>query len=284
MRIHEIIVEQELEEGPKTRAAALSAMMAAGGLGGLNYSNTHPTDVPTTQQTVQKKDQIADLIDKDTNDKPAHKFNTSATKEPKPFVPADHLDLLMKTARKMGINNNSDMASFLAQCNVETRNWAKSTEQFTYTTPDVLQRTYTSKFPTTSDAEDYIDQGQVAIANRALANKNGNGNEASGDGWRYRGRGFIHITGRELYAKAGEGVHPENPDIYLKHPELLSTNPTESAKAAAWYFLNKVGKGKTSSQASDKVNPAGLKKGERMDVTKQFKQKLAALSRSKKDL
>ena len=116
----------------------------------------------------------------------------------------------------------------------------------------------------------YIEKGPVAIANRALAGKNGNGNEASGDGWRYRGRGFIHLTGRELYARAGKALHPDNPNIYINNPDIISSDPAESAKVAVWYYQTFVGKRKTASQASQVVNPAGLKKDQRIQKSQYY--------------
>ena len=283
MRIHELLESQQaLEEGPKTRAAALAAMLGAGALTPALMKQADKTPVPAPIQQTQQ------MSKQDTPEPQARtsianlKPNTAHAKEPKPFVPEDHLKTLISIAKQMGITDRNDLAGLLAQCSVETRQWAKATEQFTYSTPEILRGAYTSRFPSIAAAELYLDSGEVAIANRALANKNGNGDEASGDGWRYRGRGFIHITGRELYAKAGAALHPKDPDIYVNHPEILSSNPTESAKATVWYYLRYVGKGKTAAQASAKINPAGLKAGERNDMTQQYKQKLAALSQARR--
>jgi predicted chitinase len=278
MKISDIIIEQDIEEGPKTRAAALAAMM---GLGGLGYGALDKTaDAPPTEPTTTTQQYQEPAPSPPKTSIKGLQPNTHAVKEPVPFVPSDHMDTLMKAAKAMGITDRNDLANFLAQCSVETRKWQKSTEQFTYSSPDVLRGAYTSRFPNTATAELYLDSGEVAIANRALANKNGNGDEASGDGWRYRGRGFIHITGRELYAKVGAGVHPENPDIYIKNPALLSTNPVESAKASAWYFRHMVGKGKTAAQASLKVNPAGLKKDERISASDYYRDQLSKMKPS----
>ena len=265
----------EIEEGPKTRAAAMAAMLGIGGYGAYDKATTTPViDAPYTQQQATDAMPAADTRKGVTTSIAGLKPNNAHAKEAVPFVPSEHKDTLLKIAKQTGLTNKDDLANFLAQCSVETFQWRKATEQFTYSSPDVLRGAYTSRFPSTAAAELYLDSGEVAIANRALANKNGNGDEQSGDGWRYRGRGFIHITGREIYAKVGAGVHPENPMIYVNNPSLLSTNPVESAKASAWYFKNMVGKGKTAAQASLKVNPAGLKKAERISATDQYRKEL----------
>ena len=204
---------------------------------------------------------------------PAPKIAATVAAEPEPFNPATFKDQLIKVAKAKGLGKTSDLSSFLGQCEVETAKWTKAAENFKYSDPVRIYKVFTSNFPTPKHAEPYIGN-QVALANRALAGKNGNGDESSGDGWKYRGRGFIHITGRELYSQAGAGVHPENPSIYINNPELLSSNPKEAALASVWYFKKKVGLGKTTKQASQTVNPAGLKGKERNQAAQAIKQQL----------
>jgi putative chitinase len=198
-----------------------------------------------------------------------------AVSEPQAFNPAQHKETLISLAKAKGLKSANDLSSFLGQCQVETANWTAASEKFGYTDPQRIYKVFTSKFKTPAEATPYVGN-PVALANRALANKNGNGDENSGDGWKYRGRGFIHITGRELYAKVGAAVHPENPNIYIDNPTLLSSNPKEAALASIAYFKIKVGKGKTAKQATKVVNPAGLKSKERLAATQQQKQQLAA--------
>ncbi len=197
-----------------------------------------------------------------------------AVSEPQPFSPSEHKDLLIKLAKAKGLKDANDLASFLGQCQVETANWTAAAERFNYEDPTRIYKVFTSNFKSPDEAKPYI-KNPVALANRALANKNGNGDEKSGDGWKYRGRGFIHITGRELYGKVGAAVHPENPNIYIDNPTLLSSNPKEAALASIAYFKLKVGRGKTAKQATKVVNPAGLKSKERLAATQQQKQQIA---------
>jgi predicted chitinase len=194
--------------------------------------------------------------------------------EPAPFEPAQHVQTLTNLARQRGLKSQSDLSNFLAQCKIETGNWTRATESFNYTDPQRIYKVFTSNFKSPKEAEPYVGN-PVALANRALANKNGNGDEKSGDGWKFRGRGFIHLTGRALYAEAGAGVHPNTPNIYISNPALLSSNPKEAALTAIWYYKTKVGKGKTANQATKVVNPAGLKKAERAKAAQQIKTQMA---------
>lgn len=201
--------------------------------------------------------------------------------EPPQFVPSQHKDLLIKLAKSKGLTNQNDLSSFLGQCQVETANWTKAAESFNYSDPVRIYKVFTSNFKSPEEAKQYVGN-PVALANRALSNKNGNGDEKSGDGWKYRGRGFIHVTGRELYAQVGAAVHPQNPTIYIDNPTLLSSNPKEAALASIAYFKIKVGKGKTAKQASRVVNPAGLKSKERVAAAAKEKEKLAAAQTGRK--
>lgn len=206
--------------------------------------------------------------------KPTAPTPVTAPAEPKEFDPATNKNTLINLAKKMGLVAVNDLSNFLGQCQVETASWTKAAENFNYTDPNRIYKVFTSKFPSPQHAHPYVSN-PVALANRALAGKNGNGDENTGDGWKFRGRGFIHLTGRELYAQAGAAIHPENPNIYVQTPTLLSSNPVESAKASIWYFLNKVGKGKTTGQVTRKVNSAGLKSKERTQAAYAAKQQLA---------
>ena len=181
------------------------------------------------------------------------KAQALAVTEPAPFNPAAHKPTLIALAKQRGIKTAHDLSNLLAQCETETAKWTSATENFNYTDPTRIYRVFTSAFPTPVEAAKYVGN-PVALANRALANKNGNGPEQTGDGWKYRGRGFIHLTGKENYARAGAAVHPENPGIYVDRPELVSSNPKESALVAIWFFKERVGLGKSAKQATAAVS------------------------------
>lgn len=220
-------------------------------------------------------------IDPFAKKNPTPTVTIPVVQEPPPFKPSQYKDLLIQLAKARGLTNQNDLASFLGQCQVETANWTQPAENFNYSDPSRIYKVFTSNFKSPEEAKQYVGN-PVALANKALANKNGNGDEKSGDGWKYRGRGFIHVTGRELYGRVGAAVHPQNPTIYVENPTLLSSNPKEAALASIAYFKIKVGKGKTAKQASKVVNPAGLKTKERVAAAAKAKQQLATAQQGKR--
>ena len=132
------------------------------------------------------------------------------------------------TLPKFSINTSKRVAAFCAQIAVESNHLANLEENLHYSAARLVE-----VFPihfTTSQATIYAVKGPEAIANRIYANRMGNGPEASGDGWKYRGRGCIQITGKSNYHAASTATqdYTVNPDL-VKEPEgALST--------ALWYW------------------------------------------------
>jgi len=124
---------------------------------------------------------------------------------------------------------------FMGQTLMETGGLSSKslTESLSYSTPQLIMSTFKSRFADLADAARYVRRPE-ALANRAYANRNGNGNEASGDGWRYRGRGIIQLTGRGNYAGIGRvlGLDLE------AQPELAASAEWALPCAAAWWQLN----------------------------------------------
>lgn len=115
-----------------------------------------------------------------------------------------------------------------------------------------LRGIFKKYFPTEALANSYARQ-PMKIANRVYANRMGNGSEASGEGWKYRGRGFIQITGKSNYLAltADTGVD------YLSNPDLL-LNEADSLISALWYWkktnLNKYADIDDLDSISDLIN------------------------------
>ena len=138
------------------------------------------------------------------------------------------------------INTPQRMASFIAQCAHESNSFTALKENLNYK-PASLRKLFGKYFPNDEIAQEYASKPnkQEAIANRIYANRMGNGNEASGDGYKFCGRGLIQLTGRDNYTFfAGSlSITVEEASEYLQTFE-------GAAQSACWFWetnnLNKV--------------------------------------------
>jgi putative chitinase len=129
------------------------------------------------------------------------------------------------------INTPTHIAAFLAQCAHESIKFTAVQENLKYSAK-ALQRVWPKRFDADTAAS-YARQPE-RIANRAYAGRIGNGDEASGDGWRYRGRGFIQLTGRKNYAAFGKAIGED----VVSNPDLVA-EPRLAALSAAWYWSSR---------------------------------------------
>lgn len=112
---------------------------------------------------------------------------------------------LNKHTERFGVHSSERLAMFLAQLHHESAGLTRLIESFRYTANRLLE-VFPRHFPTREKAEAYIKRGPKAIANKVYGNRMGNGGEGSGDGWKYRGRGPIQLTGRENYQAFGDAL------------------------------------------------------------------------------
>lgn len=139
------------------------------------------------------------------------------------FVPA-----LNRAMARWKIDSPVRQAAFIAQVGHESGQLRRLVENLNYSA-EALVRTWPSRF-TAQNAGVYTRQPEK-IANRVYGGRMGNGPEASGDGWRYRGRGLIQLTGRDNYRAAGQVLGLP----LLEKPELLE-QPEHAAQSAAWWW------------------------------------------------
>ncbi|HEK0905465.1 TPA: glycoside hydrolase family 19 protein [Pseudomonas putida] len=139
------------------------------------------------------------------------------------FVPA-----LNRAMLRWKIDSRLRLAAFLAQVGHESGQLRNLVENLNYSA-EALVRTWPSRF-TAQNAGAYARQPEK-IANRVYGGRMGNGQETSGDGWRYRGRGLIQLTGRDNYRAAGQALGLP----LLEQPELLEQSEHASASAAWWW-------------------------------------------------
>jgi len=130
------------------------------------------------------------------------------------------------------INTPRRMAAFIAQCAHESAGFTALVENLNYRWQS-LRKIFPKYFPTDELAQDYAGRPnkQEAIANRIYASRMGNGDEQSGDGYRYRGRGLIQLTGKSNYTwfAASLEISPEEATEYLGTFE-------GAAQSACWFW------------------------------------------------
>jgi putative chitinase len=127
------------------------------------------------------------------------------------------------------INTPPRVAAFVAQCAHESGGFRFLKENLNYKA-ESLSRVWPKYFKDPSVAKQYA-HNQEAIANRAYANRMGNGDEASGDGWRFCGRGLIQLTGRSNYQAFADSIETDINDI----PEYLATFEG-AVQSACWFW------------------------------------------------
>ncbi|HCE08613.1 MAG TPA: glycoside hydrolase family 19 [Oxalobacteraceae bacterium] len=137
---------------------------------------------------------------------------------------------------QFSINTISRASMFLAHVGHESASLICVEENLNYSA-EALHSTWPSHFDLVASAA-YAHKPAL-IANRAYANRDGNGDEASGDGYKFRGRGPFQITGRANYKACGDAIGHD----LISNPDLLTT-PEVGALSAAWFWsshgLNKI--------------------------------------------
>lgn len=125
--------------------------------------------------------------------------------------------------RAHGIDTVEKKAAFLAQISVESADFNNTEENLNYSA-ERLHKVWPRRFPTIDSVKPYAHNSE-ALGNHVYANRLGNGDEASGDGYLFRGRGLIQTTGRSNYRATG----------YENRPEDLA-NPSVAADSAAQFW------------------------------------------------
>ncbi len=225
--------------GPKTEDAVKAWQakngLAADGIVGPNTWNkimgitvvpkpvAQPTPTPTSAPVVAPAPALASY--------PGLKLDKL-----KGHIPANVIAMIPDTAAKFNINTPLRLAHFLAQCGHESGGFRATQENLNYSAKGLLG-IFKKYFPSVALAQQYERKPEL-IASRVYASRMGNGNEASREGYKFRGRGYIQLTGKENYTAFGKAIGEDltiNPDKVASQYALLS---------AAWFFskngLNKI--------------------------------------------
>ena len=161
----------------------------------------------------------------------------------KGHIPDNVISQIPDVMKTFGIDTPVELAHFLSQCGHESAGFKVVNENLNYSAKGLLG-IFKKYFPTQALAEQYQRKPEK-IANRVYASRMGNGDEASGEGFKFRGRGFIQLTGKQNYTAFGKSIGVDiaaNPDLVATKYPLLS---------AAWFFSkNCLAKCKDASDAS----------------------------------
>ena len=154
----------------------------------------------------------------------------------KGYIPDSVIGQIPSIESKFGINTSLRLAHFLAQAGHESGGFKLTQENLNYGAKG-LRGLFGKYFPTDELAK-LCERKPEKIANIIYSNRMGNGSKESGDGWKFRGRGYIQLTGRDNYTAFGKSVGvdiPANPDLVLashkRFTEKKSKSKDDSRKA-----------------------------------------------------
>jgi len=195
--------------GPKTDTALKQWQskngLVADGIAGLITLSRMGITIPTVQKETLKLDKL------------------------KGVIPDSVLSEIETIGEKFGIITNLRLCHFLAQCSTESGNFKAVNENLNYSKSG-LMKLFSSYFPGNL-SESYQFQPEK-IASRIYGNRMGNGNEESKEGWKFRGRGYIQLTGKQNYSIFSKFIGED----CVANPDLVATKyPLASA---AFFFNN----------------------------------------------
>ena len=156
---------------------------------------------------------------------------------PKNKDPEGWVKAMLEVFPKYEINTPKRIAAFLAQCGHESGGWTVFQENLNYSIQGLVG-TFKKYFPNEAIASSYAREPEK-IANKVYADRMGNGPEASGDGWKYRGRGPIQLTGKSNYTAYAKDMFDEW-EAVVDNPNLVAEDKNCALLSAIW-FWNKNG-------------------------------------------
>jgi putative chitinase len=246
--------------GPKTEAA-VKAWQKANGLkddgivGDATWSKLFGETKPK-----------AEVIKEDVVIAPVGSLNIDKLKG---HIPDTVLAQIPETAKKFNITNNLRLAHFLAQCGHESGNFKAVSENLNYSA-DGLKKIFGKYFPGNLN-ESYARQPEK-IASRVYASRMGNGDEASKEGFKFRGRGYIQLTGKNNYTNFSKFIGEDcvtNPDLVAtKYPLASAAFFFDSNKL--WSICDKGADDATVTAVTKRVNGGTIGLADRIKHFKEY--------------
>ena len=187
----------------------------------------------------------------------------------KGHIPDVVLAQIPDTAKKFNITTNLRLAHFLSQCGHESGGFKAVSENLNYSA-DGLKKIFGKYFPGNLN-ESYAKQPEK-IASRVYGNRMGNGDEASKEGYKFRGRGYIQLTGKANYTKFTQFIGEDcvaNPDLVAtKYPLASAAFFFDSNKL--WAICDKGADDATVTSVTKRVNGGTLGLSDRIKHFKEY--------------
>ena len=175
------------------------------------------------------------------------------------------VDPMNETSARFDISNPNRQAAFIGQCGHECGNFRILSENLNYKAA-TLMKLWPKRFPTLEIANQYAGNPQK-IANMVYANRMGNRDEASGDGYRFRGRGCIQTTGHANYYHAGQALGVD----FVMEPDLVAS-PKYAALTAGFFWsthgLNELADKQDHKSITKRINGGFIGLAEREEHTR----------------
>jgi putative chitinase len=188
----------------------------------------------------------------------------------KGHIPDAVIAQIPDTAKKFNITTPLRLAHFLAQCGHESGGFKAVSENLNYGAKG-LRGIFPKYFPTDALAAQY-ERKPEKIANRVYSSRMGNGDEASGEGWKFRGRGYIQLTGKSNYTSFDKTVD----DDILANPDLVANKyPLASAafffnNNSLWAICDKGADDATVTAVTKRVNGGTIGLADRLKHFKEY--------------
>ena len=144
-----------------------------------------------------------------------------------------YVDALNEAMERFEINNPSRITAFIAQVAHESGDFRYTEENLNYSW-QALRKVWPNRFKTDEFAQQY-HRNPEKIANLAYASRFGNGDESSGDGWKFRGRGLIQTTFHDNYLSYSQAIA----DLSIMGDPLQVAQPRHAVLSACWFWKNK---------------------------------------------
>ena len=192
----------------------------------------------------------------------------------KGHIPDAIIAQIPDTAAKFGITNVLRLSHLLGQAAHESGHWKAFSENLNYSA-DGLKKIFPKYFP--GNISESYSRNPEKIANKVYSSRMGNGDEASGDGWKYRGRGALQTTGKSNYQEFDKIVEEnilENPDLVAGKYALASA-AFFFQKNGLWSICDKGSSNEVITLISKRVNGGTIGLPERLKLTKEYYSLLA---------